>query len=68
MMSWAIVAQICNPSYSGSRDQGDHSSKPALAKFCHTLSQKQPSQKSVDGVAQVVGPEFKLQYLKRKIQ
>jgi hypothetical protein len=31
-----------------------------------TLSQKYPSQKRTGGVAQVVGPEFKPQYLKKK--
>jgi hypothetical protein len=27
--SWALVAHAYNPSYSGGRDQEDHSSKPA---------------------------------------
>jgi hypothetical protein len=30
--SWALVAYACNPSFSGSRDQEDHSSKPATTK------------------------------------
>jgi hypothetical protein len=30
----------CNPSYSGSRDQGDHSSKPALANILPQLISK----------------------------
>jgi hypothetical protein len=29
---WALVAHTCNPSYSGGRDQEDHSSKPVQAK------------------------------------
>jgi hypothetical protein len=29
--SWALVVHTCNPSYSGGRDQEDHSSKPAQA-------------------------------------
>jgi hypothetical protein len=29
---WVLVARGCNPSYSGGRDQKDHSSKPALGK------------------------------------
>jgi hypothetical protein len=33
---------------------------------CETLSRKNPSQKRVGGVAQVVGPEFKPQYHKNK--
>jgi hypothetical protein len=27
-LSWALVAHICNPSYSEGTDQEDHSSKP----------------------------------------
>jgi hypothetical protein len=34
-----LVAHVCNPSYSGGRDQEDHGLKP------ETLSQKNPSQK-----------------------
>jgi hypothetical protein len=30
-LSWVLVAHNCNPSYSGSRDQEDHSLRPALA-------------------------------------
>jgi hypothetical protein len=29
--SWVLVAHACNPSYSGGRDQEDHSSKSAQA-------------------------------------
>jgi hypothetical protein len=29
--SWESLAQACNPSYSGGRDQEDHGSKPAQA-------------------------------------
>jgi hypothetical protein len=32
--------------------------------LCETLSRKHPSQKRAGGVAQGVGPEFKLQYCK----
>jgi hypothetical protein len=31
-----------------------------------TLSQRNPSQKSTGGVAQGIGPEFKLRYCKKK--
>jgi hypothetical protein len=31
-LSWAPVAHTYNPTYSGSQDQEDHSSKPAQAK------------------------------------
>jgi hypothetical protein len=37
---WALVAHACNPSYSGGRNQKDHSSKPAWEIVCETLSQK----------------------------
>jgi hypothetical protein len=30
-LSWAAVAHTCNTSYSGGKDQEDHSSKPAWA-------------------------------------
>jgi hypothetical protein len=29
-ISWAPVAHVCNPNYSGGRDQEDWGSKPAL--------------------------------------
>jgi hypothetical protein len=31
LWSWVLVAHTCNPSYSGGRDQEDHSLRPALA-------------------------------------
>jgi hypothetical protein len=31
-LSWVLVAQAYNPSYSGGRDQEDYGSKPALGK------------------------------------
>jgi hypothetical protein len=40
------VAPACNPSYSGSRDQEGHSSKPAQADSSWDLSQKYPTQKN----------------------
>jgi hypothetical protein len=46
------VAHACNPSYSGGRDQEDHSSKPAQA----------PTQKGLVEWLQGIGPE----YLKKK--
>jgi hypothetical protein len=42
---WALVAHACNPSYSGSRDQEDHSSKPAQANSPRDPILKKPSQK-----------------------
>jgi hypothetical protein len=53
------VAHAYNPSYSGGRDQEDHSSKPGGK----TLTQKNPSQKSAGGVAQGVGPVLKKKYI-----
>jgi hypothetical protein len=38
-------AHICNPSYSGVRDQEDHGSKPAWAIVCEILSRKTLSQR-----------------------
>jgi hypothetical protein len=55
------VAYACDPSYSGGRDQEDHSLKPAQGS-----SLKNPSQKSASGVSQGVGPEFKPQYCQEK--
>jgi hypothetical protein len=54
-MSQVPVAHNCNPSYSGGRDQEDHSSKPAQANsFGDPISQRNPSQKRASGVAQVI--------------
>jgi hypothetical protein len=41
----APVAHACNPSYSGGRDQENHSSKPAKQIVRKILSQKNLSQK-----------------------
>jgi hypothetical protein len=62
----ALVAHAYNPSYSGSRDQEDRSSKPAWAKSSEDPISKNLSQKRAVGVAIGVGPEFKLQYWKKK--
>jgi hypothetical protein len=60
-------AHTCNPSYSGDRDQEDHSSKPGQQIVLEALSQKNlPQKKGAGGVAQGVGPEFKPQYHKKK--
>jgi hypothetical protein len=59
-------SHTCNPSYSGGRDQEDHSSKPAWAIVHETLSQKNPSNKRAGRVAKGVGPGFKLQYRTKK--
>jgi hypothetical protein len=47
------VAHACNPSYSGSRDQEDHGSKPAQAKSSTRpyLEKKNPSQRRAGRVA-----------------
>jgi hypothetical protein len=49
-------------SYSGGRDQEDCGLKPAGQTVHETLSQKNPSQKRVRGVAQGIDPEVKPQY------
>jgi hypothetical protein len=58
--SQAPVAHACNPRNSGGRDQEDHGSKPAWANSSQgPISKKKkktknPTQKRVGGVAQVV--------------
>jgi hypothetical protein len=44
-ISWALVAHSCNPSYSGGRDQEDHSSKPSQANNSGNPILKSSSQK-----------------------
>jgi hypothetical protein len=42
----ALLSHTCNPSYSGSRDQEDHSLKPALGKqFVRLYFEKYPTKK-----------------------
>jgi hypothetical protein len=42
---WALVTHSCHPSYSGGRDQEDHSSKLAWANSSHDpILKKNPSQ------------------------
>jgi hypothetical protein len=64
--SWVPVAHVCNPSYSGGRDQEDHGLKLAQVNSLWDPISKNPSQKRGGGVAQDVGPEFKSQYHKKK--
>jgi hypothetical protein len=69
------VAYICNPSYSGDRDQEDHGLKanPANSSWRSYLQKKKKKKKKktiakkkrAGGVAQGVGPEFKPQYRKK---
>jgi hypothetical protein len=59
------VARTCNPNYSGGRDLENQGSKPAWANSSQDPISKNPSpKKKAGGVAQGVGPEFKLQYRK----
>jgi hypothetical protein len=58
MTGRALVAQTCNPNYSGGRYQEDCGSKPAQAKALH--------KKRAGEEAQGVGPEFKPQYHTKK--
>jgi hypothetical protein len=61
------VAQTCNPSYSGGRDQEDRSWKSAWANGSQDPILKKPIIKNwAGGVAQSEGPEFKAQYRKKK--
>jgi hypothetical protein len=60
------LPQASNPSYSGGRDQEDHSSKPAWANSLQDPISKIPIVKRTGGVAQGEGPELKPQYHKKK--
>jgi hypothetical protein len=60
------VTHVCNPSYSGGRDQEDRSSKPVGQIVQEILSRKNPSQKRADRVAQGEGSELKPQYCKKE--
>jgi hypothetical protein len=60
------MAHPCNPSYSGGIDQEDCDSKLAWANSLRGPTLKYQSLKTAGGVAQCVGPEFKLQYRQKK--
>jgi hypothetical protein len=66
-----LVANGCNPSYLGDRDQEGSGLKPARANRLKTLSRKHPTQKRAGGVAQEVEslpskPWFKSHFHKKK--
>jgi hypothetical protein len=48
------VAHTCNPSYSGGRDQEDHSARPSLANSSKDPTSKK-NHKRAGGMAEVVG-------------
>jgi hypothetical protein len=57
------MAHVCNPSYSGGRDQEDCGLKSAPANSSlRPYLEKNPSPERAGGVAQGVGPEFKSQF------
>jgi hypothetical protein len=60
------MAHVCNPGYSGGRDQEDCGSKPAQANSLRDPISKNPLRKRAGGVAQGEGPEFKPQCHKKK--
>jgi hypothetical protein len=60
------VAHICNPSYSGGRDQEDRCLKAALANSSRDPISKTPITKMGCGVAQHVDSEFKPEDRKKK--
>jgi hypothetical protein len=60
------VAHACNSSYSGGRDQEDHSLKPTWANSSQDPISKIPSQIRASEVVQGVGPKFKSQYCEKK--
>jgi hypothetical protein len=54
------MAHICDPSYSGSRDQEDRGSKPAQANSSQDpILKKTHHKKRASGVAQGIDPKFK---------
>jgi hypothetical protein len=57
------VTHAYNPTYSGGRDQEDWGLWPAWANSSVRLYLKKPLQKRTGGVADGVGPEFKLWYI-----
>jgi hypothetical protein len=65
---WVPMTHTCNRSYSGGRDQEDHSSKSAQENSSQDPILKKPitCKKMTGGVAQSVGPEFKFQYHEKK--
>jgi hypothetical protein len=60
ILSQVPVVHACNPSYSGGRDQEDCSLKSARANSSRDPILKKPFTKRAGGVAQGVGPEFKI--------
>jgi hypothetical protein len=58
------MAHACHPSYSGGRDQEDRSQPRQIVLRDPIL--KTTIRERAGGVAQVVGPEFKPQYRKKK--
>jgi hypothetical protein len=60
------VAHTCNPTYSAGKNQEDGSLKPAQANNLRDPISEIPNTKKDGGVAHGVGPEFKLQYCKKK--
>jgi hypothetical protein len=57
-----LVADACNTSYSGGRDQEDRGSKPARANSLRDPILKIPNTERASGLPQGIGPEFKPQY------
>jgi hypothetical protein len=64
--SRVLVAHTCNPSYLGGTDQEAPGSKPALGKQFERTYLENTQPKRAGGVAQGIGPEFKVWYCKKK--
>jgi hypothetical protein len=58
------VTPVTNPSYSGGRDQKDHSSNPSRGNSLRDPISKKTITKRAGGVAQGICPEFKPRYYK----
>jgi hypothetical protein len=63
---WEPVAHICNPSYSGGREQEYQGLKPAWANSLRDPILKKPITKKGWWNGSRIGPEFKPQYCQKK--
>jgi hypothetical protein len=63
--SWEPVAHTCNPSYSEGRDQEANAGRQFKRPYLKNTHHKKRVNGMVQGVD--IGPEFKLQYQKKKL-
>jgi hypothetical protein len=65
-LSQVLVAHACNPATPEAEIKRIKVQSQPRQIVCRTLSRKNPSQKRIGGMAQGIGPEFKLQYCQKK--